>query len=139
MAAPTTMHSHSRTFIHTFHPMGLNVSVCYCTYITSYISSNEIGRYLTYLNYLPQRKSAARGMIVGPRRLSGSLYVFLSDVIYTHALLTYCEASRKACSLSELRSLTSVTLLKLLLDHRFLPGTSGMAHRSGSPWNSQLQ
>ena len=33
-------------------------------YITSYISSNEIGRYLTYLNYLPQRKSAARGMIV---------------------------------------------------------------------------
>ena len=104
MAAPTTMHSHSRSFIHTFHPMGLNVFVI-VLYITSYISSSEIGRYLTYLNYLPQRKSAARGMIVDSQRLSGSLYVFLSDVIYTHALLTYCEASRKACGLSELRSL----------------------------------
>ena len=107
MAAPTTMHSHSCTFIHTFHPMGgVFVFVLYITSM-SYISSNEIGRYLTYLNYLLQRKSAARGMIVGPQRLSGSLYVFLSDVIYTHALLTYCEALRKACGLSELRSLLS--------------------------------
>ena len=75
-------------------------------YITS-LSTNEIGR---YLNYIQNRKSAARGMgardaIVDSRRLSGSLYVFLSDVIYTHALLHDCEASRKAYGLFELLSL----------------------------------
>ena len=60
MAASTTMHFHSRTFIHTFHPMG-GVLV-FVLYITS-LSTNELGRYLTYLNYIPQRKSAARGTL----------------------------------------------------------------------------
>ena len=54
----------------------------------------------------------ARDAIVDSQRLSGSLYVFLSDVIYTQ---TYCEASRKACVLSELRSLILLLLLLLLI------------------------
>ena len=100
VAAPATIHFHSRTFIQTFHPMG-GVLV-FVLYITS-LSTNENGRYLTYLNYPPQRKSAARGMIVDSRRLSWSLYVFLSDVISIHALLTYCEASRKSCALKRVQ------------------------------------
>ena len=88
MAAPTTMHFHSRMFIHTFHPMGgVFVIVYIVLYITS-LSTNEIGH---YLNYIQNQKAAARGMvardaIVGPQRLSGSLYVFLIDVIYTLTL-----------------------------------------------------
>ena len=50
------MHFHSRTFIHTFHPMGGMFVIV--LYITS-LSTNEIGR---YLNYIQNRKSAARGM-----------------------------------------------------------------------------
>ena len=46
MAAPTTMHFHSCTFIHAFHPIeGVFVIVLY---ITS-LSTNEIGRYLNYI------------------------------------------------------------------------------------------
>ena len=95
------------TFIHTFHPMG-GVFVI-VLYITS-LSTNEIGRYLNYIQNRKSARSAAWGMgardaIVDSRRLSGSLYVFLSDVIYTHALLHDCEASRKACGLFELLSL----------------------------------
>ena len=57
-------------------------------YITS-LSTNEIG---CYLNYIQKRKSAAaRGALsldgcVGRRRLSGSLYGFLSDVIHSRSI-----------------------------------------------------
>ena len=92
MAAPTTMNFHSRTFIHTFHPMG-GVFVIEL-YIKS-LSTNEIGR---YLNYIQNRKSAARGTERGTLLLLMTTFwvpVFLRD-IYTHALLHDCEASRKA-------------------------------------------
>ena len=46
MAAPTTMHFHSLTFIHTFHLMG-GVFVI-VLYITS-LSTNESGRYFLSL------------------------------------------------------------------------------------------
>ena len=52
-----TIHFHSCTFIHTFHPMGGMFVIV--LYITS-LSTNEIGRYLTYLKYPPERKSSAR-------------------------------------------------------------------------------
>ena len=96
VAAAAWQHPQQCTFIHPrsfIHFIQWEAFFFFVLYITS-SSTIEIGRYLTYLNYLPQRKSAARGMIVGPRRLSGSLYVFLSDVIYTHALLTYSGVSK---------------------------------------------
>ena len=68
MAAPATIHFHSRTFIHTFHPIrGVLVFVLY---ITS-LPTNEIGRYLTYLKYPPERKSSARGTL--------TLYAIVDD------------------------------------------------------------
>ena len=78
---------------------------CFCT--IHYVIVDQWNRSL--LNLLKLHPTAEVGRawdnIVEPRRRSGSLYVFLSDVICTHALLTYCEASQKACGFSELRSL----------------------------------
>ena len=44
-----------------------------------------------YLNYIQKRKTAARCPIawphrVGPRRLSGSLYWYIGDVIHSHSI-----------------------------------------------------
>ena len=75
-------HIHTRSFIHFIQwESFLFFVLC----ITS-LSTNEIGRYLTYLEYLPERKSAARGMILGRWQLSGSMYVFLIVTSYTLTL-----------------------------------------------------
>ena len=86
VAAPTTMHFHSCTFIYTFHPMEVFL-LLYCTLRNCRMSTNEIGR---YLNYIQKRKSAARGTLTlggrMGRRLSGSLYEFLRDVIHVRSI-----------------------------------------------------
>ena len=47
---------HARSFVHFIQWEGVFVIVLF---ITSF-STNEIGRYLTYLKYPPERKSSAR-------------------------------------------------------------------------------
>ena len=103
VAAPATIHFHSRTFIHTFHPMrGVLV---FCT--VHYVIVDQWNRSLLNLLRIPPR--AEVGLTRDDCWMVTTFWVHVcisySDVIYTHALLTYCEASRKACGLSELRSL----------------------------------
>ena len=99
-------HFHSRTCIRTFHPMGGRV--CYCT--AHYVIVDQWNRSLPNLLKKSSRTEVVRTLsrtlsdIVGRWQLSGSLYVFLIvtsyTLIYTHAQLTGCEASRKAYGLS---------------------------------------
>ena len=76
-------------------------------YITS-LSTNEIGHYLTYLNYIPQRKSAARGTLT----LDDIIDDFLGPCMYFLRSRSI-DLLQKACDLSELLSLL-VLLLSLL-------------------------
>ena len=83
------MHFHSRTVIHTFHPMGgVFVIVLYIT-----VSTNEIGR---FLNYIQQRKSAAHGTltlddIVDHDDFLGPCMYFL---VTSYTLTLYCMTAR---------------------------------------------
>ena len=109
VAATAWQHPHKYTFIHArsfMHFIQWETFLFFVLYITS-LSTNEIGRYLTYLKYPPERKSSARcPILLTMTTFWVPVCISYSDVIYTHALLTYCEASRKACGLSELRWLS---------------------------------
>ena len=95
---------HARSFMNTFHPMG-GVLV-FCT--VHYFIVDQWNWSLLNLFKVPSRAEVVRSRC--PPLLTMTTFwvpvcISYSDVIYTHALLTYCEASRKACSISELRSL----------------------------------
>ena len=98
---------HARSFIHFIQ---WEAFLFFVLCITS-LSTNEIGRYLTYLEYLPEWKSATWGMIVGRWQLSGSVYVFLIVTLYTLTLnwLTarLCERPAAFPSFARYKSLLS--------------------------------
>ena len=89
--------------------MGWNVSVWYCC-TAHYVIVDQWNRSLLNLLKKSSRTEVVRTLsdIVVPHverwQLSGSVYVFLIvmsyTLIYTHAQLTDCEASRKAYGLS---------------------------------------
>ena len=84
MAAPATIHFHSPTFIHAFHPMVGRV--CYCT--VHYVIVDQWNRSLLNLLKVPSRAEVVRTLshIVGRWQLSGSVYVFLIVTSYTLTL-----------------------------------------------------
>ena len=92
VAAIAWQHPQQCTLIHaceSFHVSSNGGVFVLVLNITS-LSTNEIGR---YLNYLQKRKTAARGVTQGD--FLGPCMDFLMTS-YTHAILHDCEASRKA-------------------------------------------
>ena len=84
VGATAWQHPQQCTFIHArelYHVSSNGGVFVIVLYIMS-LSTNEIGR---YLNYIQKRKLARRGVIAWShsRRLSGSLYGFLDDVIHS--------------------------------------------------------
>ena len=100
----------SFTHVHSYISSNGRLS-CFCT--VHYVIVDQCSRSL--LNLLKLPPTAEVGRTRDDCWLTTTFWVPVcisySDVIYTHAKLTYCEASRKACRLSDLRSLIIILIV----------------------------